>query len=776
MSFVRFQQHHLEAMSLHLQSQAYQGRVMACPAGVWRLLIHHRPEDAHKSSWILTQPKAQDLQLHHHSGRLSLQATLASELLLSTSPFAFFWQGLTALGLISEPVRSLQQALPQLEHEEDLHVFKGHPVRDKLDGLSLGSGLTLSFGLETQDSFYGLGERTGFLNKRGRRWHNWSTDEFFHGPKTDPLYQSHPFVMLQRDGLYLGIYLDESWYSCFDLGWTQPDQWSIHTAGPTLDLYLIPGPSPAEVLARYTALVGKAPMPPLWALGQHQCRWSYPDQASVEAVAQQYRTHDLPLEALWLDIDYMQSYKVFTFSTRRFPEPQALTQKLAAQGIKTVLIVDPGVKQEAGYPIYEQGRALDAFIHNRRDEELVGEVWPQPVVWPDFTQPAVRQWWGEQHSFYLEQGIAGIWNDMNEPAAFKWPNKTLPLDARQGAYSHAEVHNLYGYLMSEATYTGLKQLQPERRPFVLTRAGCAGIQKYAWVWTGDNASYWEHLEMSVPMLLNLGLSGVPFVGADIGGFSADCDGELLAAWSWLGACYPLMRNHAGKGSRRQEPWQFGEPWLSSIREALRFRYSLLPYLYSLSWQATQDGLPLMRPLLLDFPQDPQVLQISDQFLLGPDLLVAPVTRPGQLRRLLYLPAGSWYDFWTGTAYTGLQWIQVEASWQRLPLFQRAGSAIPLQPPQLHSTDAHWPELCWQIVPAEHIRGQVYTDAGEGAVDGQELNFAASWQTGQLQVQTPTAGRQVRLRCVGFVAFQGAEALAGSWELELSQDSQQFVLA
>ncbi|MGV3524901.1 MAG: glycoside hydrolase family 31 protein [Candidatus Sericytochromatia bacterium] len=744
MSQIRFQSHHQDGHQLHLQGAQYQGRLSALEHGIWRLLISHRPEDRRKGSWVARELAPGSLQTSADAP-LSLRQDEGPELDIQLSPFNLRWQGLEVLGLHSEPVRSLFQQLPQ--PDTDPHLTHEHPSRDKLDGLPQGSGLTLSMLLQPEDAFYGLGERTGFLNKRGRRWHNWTTDQFFHLPQADPLYQSHPFVILRRKDQYLGVFLDESWYSSFDLGYTEPDQWSIHTAGPTLDLYLIPGPTPKDILRRYTDLVGRAPMPPLWALGKHQCRWSYPEQEVVQTVAEQYREHGLPLDAVWLDIDYMESFKVFSFSTARFPDPAQLSRELGEQGIRTVVIVDPGVKQEADYGVYESGKAIKAYINNYRDEELVGEVWPKPVVWPDFTQPAVREWWGEQHQFYLERGIAGIWNDMNEPAAFQWLGKTLPLDARQGAYSHAEVHNLYGYHMSQATFEGLQRLQPHKRPFILTRSGCAGIQKYAWVWTGDNASYWEHLEGSLPMIMNLGLSGVPFTGADIGGFSGDCDGELLAAWTWLGVCYPFMRNHAGKRSRRQEPWQFGQPWMAQIKAALQFRYEILPYLYTLSWQATQDGLPLMRPLLLDYPDDPETAALSEQFLLGPDLLAAPVLRPGQKHRLVYLPAGDWYDFWDGTRHSGGQWLTISCSTARLPLFQRGGSAIPLQPTQLHTTTAEWPELTWRVAPGaegEAITGRVYSDQGEGPVDGEMLAFSAQLQGGVLKGHCPRGGRNVSI--------------------------------
>lgn len=765
MSQLSYAQPQYQDGALWLRGNTSQLKIERAADQVWRLLHYHRYQDRQKGSWSLerTPPLDFEAQLEPETQSALLRAEGLTDLELNFAPYALSMGSLQVLHLSSAPVVSPEQALPRLagtDAEEDPHIFDGHPVRDLLDGLPLGAGMSMEFELRPDMRFYGLGERTGFLNKRGRRWHNWTTDQFFHLPKADPLYQSHPFVLIEEKGRWLGVYLDESWYSCFDLGFTSAQRWQIHCNGPSFDLYLIDGASPQDILQQYIALVGKAPMPPLWALGQHQCRWSYPDQESVSAIVEEYRERELPLDAVWMDIDYMSSYKVFTFSTHRFPDVSDMCSRFAEQGVKTVLIVDPGVKQEKGYSVYEAGKAIDAYVHDVRDEDFVGEVWPKPVVWPDFTHPEVRRWWGDQHDFYLQHGIAGIWNDMNEPAAFKLPNKTLPLDARQGPYSHAEVHNLYGYHMAQATYEGLKRLQPNKRPFVLTRSGCPGIQRYAWVWTGDNASYWEHLEMSIPMIMNLSLSAVPLSGADIGGFSSDCDGELLAAWSWLGACYPFMRNHAGKRSRRQEPWQFGEPWLGYVRKALDFRYQILPYLYTLCHRAHTAGDALFRPLLYDYPDDREVLEISDQFLLGPDLLVAPILRPGQTRRCVYFPAGEWYDFWSGQRFAGRAWHMIEVSLERLPLFQRAGSAVPLHKPQLHTTDAHWSALCWQIAPADHdFEGRVYCDAGDGPVDGYVDFLRCHKQGEQLQLTREDQRQQVEIRRVGQQSQMLTEATA-----------------
>lgn len=751
MTFLNFQdsQWHEAPEGGTWQHPQYRVQVTALDK-VWRLYFSHRAQDHDKPSRFERPPRAVATTLAQ--GRSVSTAESVPDLTLFSSPFRFEVGPLKNLGVVTEPTEAWVQHEPQ--HEGDPHIFKGHPVREQLNGAPLGAGLTLSFALPMEMDFYGLGERTGFLNKRGRRWQNWTTDEFFHTPGADPLYQSHPFLILRQGSDYVGLFLDESWFSVFDLGYTTSDQWTLHTAGSTCDLYMIVGDSPAEILSRYTEAVGRAPLPPLWALGMHQCRWSYPNAESAQAIVDQYAEHGLPLDALWLDIDYMDAYKVFTFSTHRFPAPEQTLSRWQAQGVKTVVIVDPGVKRERHYGVYEAGHAEQLFVRNQRDEELVGEVWPSPVVWPDFSLPRTRQWWGDLHGFYTHLGVAGIWNDMNEPAAFRWAGKTLPLDARQGAGSHGQMHNLYGLQMAQATYEGLLRVRPTHRPFVLTRSGAPGIQKYAWVWTGDNASYWEHLEGSIPMLLNLGMSGVPFVGADIGGFSGSADGELLTAWTWLGVFYPFMRNHSAKINRAQEPWIFGEPWLSHIREALQFRYELMPYLYTLSEAATRTGLPLMRPLFLHYPEDPETRHLHDSFLLGEDLLVAPVLRPAQQRRLVYLPQGHWEDFWTGELYAGEQWLIHPVSYRRPALFQRCGSAIPLQPAQQHTRDAYWSELYWRVSPLgtpEHWRaeGLVFADAGEGFDPGHHHGLKLVSSAGEISFEAGNLPARLRIVQTGY---------------------------
>ncbi|HZE05683.1 MAG TPA: glycoside hydrolase family 31 protein, partial [Solirubrobacteraceae bacterium] len=503
-------------------------------------------------------------------------------------------------------------------------------------------------------------------------------------------------------------------------------------------------PEPRAVLERYTALVGRAPMPPLWALGYQQCRWGYPSEGAVREVVAEMRRRDIPLDALWLDIDHMERYKSFTFDPHRFPDPPGLSAELAEQGVRLVTIIDPGLKAEPGYHAYDQAMEHGYAMRAPRGEVLTGTVWPGEVIWPDFTREEVRRWWGELHRGLVEAGVAGVWNDMNEPATFSvMGHKTpqgMPPGARHAAHTHAEVHNLYALLECRAAFEALARLRPGRRPFVLTRAGFAGIQRYAWVWTGDNSSSWQHLEESVPMLLGLSLSGVPFIGADIGGFSGDSNGELLARWTWLGVCYPLMRNHSECDSLAQEAWSFGEPWTGYVREAVRLRYRLLPQLYSLAREAVEEGAPPLRPMLFEYPADEIAWSLADQFMLGADLLAAPALRPAQQARAVYLPSGRWHDWRSGEAIEGGRWIVVPTPLDALPLFLRGGRVLSMTDPATHTTDAYWDPLVLRLAPDSEgrVQGRVWEDAGDGDAPGGWTRIRGEVGASELEVSVDSA--------------------------------------
>lgn len=544
--------------------------------------------------------------------------------------------------------------------------------------------------IETDEHFYGFGERTGLLDKLSEIKTNWTQDAIDYGPLTDPMYAAIPFFMALRPDVSYGIFLNTSFWSQFDLGATQPGLLRMETQDSELDYYIIYGPEPSQVLATYTQLTGRMPLPPQWALGYHQCRWSYDSEDVVRELAQEFRERQLPCDVIHLDIDYMRGYRVFTWSPKRFPNPGELIHDLKEQGFQVVTIVDPGVKYEpeADYEVFEAGLQQDYFIRNAQGKLFHGYVWPDKAVFPDFLRSDVRQWWGDCHQALTELGVAGIWNDMNEPAIddrpFGDPGEKIwfPMDAPQGdeteLTTHREVHNLYGQSMAQAAREGLNRLRPNERSFVLTRSGFAGLQKWSALWTGDNQSLWEYLEISLPMLCNLGLSGVAFVGADIGGFAGNATAELFARWMQAGMLYPLMRAHSALSTARHEPWVFGERVEEICRTYLNLRYQLLPYLYTLFWEAATTGAPILRPLLYHFASDPQTYQLHDQVMLGPSLMAAPVYRPGVVYRAVYLPDGTWYDWWTGKRYEGGQHILAEAPLEKMPLFGRSGGVIPLQ--------------------------------------------------------------------------------------------------
>ena len=601
-----------------------------------------------------------------------------------------------------------------------------------------------------EEHFYGFGERTGLLDKRADRQTNWTTDALDYSSFTDAMYQAIPFFIALRPGLSYGIFLNTSFWSQFDLGASQPGIWQMQTHSGELDYYLISG-SPAEILQTYTELTGRIPLPPKWALGYHQCRWSYDSEDKVRKLAQEFRDRRIPCDVIHLDIDYMRGYRVFTWSPQRFPDPAKLIADLKQQGFKMVTIVDPGVKYEpeADYEIFDQGMAEDYFVRQADGEIFHGYVWPDRAVFPDFLRPEVRQWWGEAHQALTQVGVAGIWNDMNEPAISDRPfgdngvHIWFPLDAPQGdreeRTTHAEAHNLYGLHMAQASAEGLAKLRPQERSFVLTRSGFAGVQRYSAVWMGDNQSWWEQLELSLPMLCNMGLSGVPFVGCDIGGFAGNATAELFARWMQVGLLYPLMRAHSALHTEQHEPWVFGDQVEQICRETIELRYQLLPYFYTLFWEASTTGAPILRPLLYHYPNDVQTYHLHDQVLLGEAILAAPIVRPGVDYRAVYLPEGTWYDWWTGDRYTGPAPILTTAPLERLPLYVKAGAIIPMQPVIQHTDER----------PIDELRLRTWPGTGEFTLyedDGHSFAYRdGAWATTTYRVHTQDDRTTVQIK-------------------------------
>lgn len=614
--------------------------------------------------------------------------------------------------------------------------LQGNPFAEDTDrGMGWSaSGVSAWKQIESDEHFYGFGERTGFLDKLSECKTNWTTDALDYGSLTDEMYQAIPVFIALRPGLSYGIFLNSTHWSQFDLGASQPGVWQMLTRSTELDYYIIYGPEPAQILTTYTELTGRIPLPPKWALGYHQCRWSYESEAVVQELAQEFRRRHIPCDVIHLDIDYMQGYRVFTWSQKRFPQPQQLIDALKHDGFHVVTIVDPGVKYEpeADYQVFDQGLENDYFVRKADGKLFHGYVWPEKAVFPDFLRTDVRQWWSQQHTALTNIGVAGIWNDMNEPALDDRPfgdhgNKiAFPLDAPQGdaheRTTHAEVHNLYGLTMAKASHSALQQLRPDQRSFVLTRSGFAGIQRWSSVWMGDNQSLWEHLEMSLPMLCNMGLSGVPFVGCDIGGFAGNATAELFARWMQVGMLYPLMRGHSAMSTARHEPWVFGDRVEQICREYIELRYRLLPYLYSLFWEAATIGAPILRPLLYHYPNDPHTYKLYDQVLLGEHLMAAPVYRPGVEYRSVYLPEGTWYDWWSQECYHGPTHILAHAPLERMPLYVKAGAIIPMQPVMQYVNQFPLQELTLKVTP-EPGEWTLYED------DGHSFDYQAGvWAT------------------------------------------------
>ncbi len=604
-------------------------------------------------------------------------------------------------------------------------------------GALFGPTLRAVLPRRTGERFFGCGERTAGLEKTNSHQIFWNYDPpEGHTASFNNLYTSIPFVLGLAGGGARGVFLDNPGWTEIDICKAAPDELVFSTRTGNLVLYVFEAPTPRDVLERYTELTGRIGLPPIWALGNQQSRWSYMSAGELRGIARGFRDRGIPCDVLYLDIDYMDGYRVFTFDAERFPDPAAMLAALAEDGFRVVTIVDPGVKVDAGYPVYVEGHERGYYCRTFRDREYQNVVWPGMCAFPDFTNPAAREWWGSWHAALLELGVAGIWCDMNEPGLFVPEQSTMPDDVVHPGGGeprlHAEVHNLYGSGMAQATRDGLARLRPERRPFVISRAGFAGLQRHAMQWTGDNSSWWEHLWMSMPQLQNLGLSGMAFCGVDCGGFFGDCNGELLARWTEAAVFQPFLRNHSVKGSIAQEPWAFGEPWESICRDMLRLRMRLLPYLYGLFEEASRTGAPILRPLLFEYPDDEVTYTADDEFLLGDALLVAPITRPGVEHRHVYLPRGEWVQWWTGELVAGPAHVLAHAPLGRPAVYARANAAIPLWPVRMHTGEPVDVLTLRVFVSGDAaVTRSVYEDAGDGF--GPSSRFSVTVGGGAVQV-------------------------------------------
>ncbi|MEV7089274.1 glycoside hydrolase family 31 protein [Streptomyces sp. NPDC093085] len=550
--------------------------------------------------------------------------------------------------------------------------------------------------------FFGLGGRASGPRLRNGTYRLWNTDPGGgFGPGDDPLYVTMPVQLVVADaGTHLAFH-DNSWDGRVTLREGEEGAGSGHDRPGTSELRMDGGPlrcwvvtgTPARVLHGWTALSGAPVAPPSWALGPHHARWGFGSAREVRRIVAGYRERGLPLSAVHLDIDHYDGHRVFTVDRERFPDLPGLAAELRAEGVRLVSIVDPAVKAEPGYAVYESGRALGAregvvrapgaFVRDRRGREVRGEVWPGECVYPDFTDPAVREWWGGLYEERLAQGFSGVWHDMNEPVSFvPFGDPTLPRSARHALEGrggdHREAHNVYALTMARAGYEALRRLRPEERPFLFSRSGWAGMQRYGGTWSGDVSTGWPGLRASLSLVLGLGLCGVPYSGPDVGGFDGSPSPELYLRWFQLGAYLPLFRTHAAIDAGRREPWEFGAEVLEHARAALVERERLRPYFVTLAQLARVTGAPYVRPLWWGAPEDRALRDCEDAFLLGDALLVAPVLTRGADRRAVRLPRGRWYDTATGRAYEGPGQVLLDAPWSRIPVLARAGAVIPVR--------------------------------------------------------------------------------------------------
>jgi alpha-glucosidase len=604
------------------------------------------------------------------------------------------------------------------------------------------------------DHFFGLGDKPGPLDRGGQAFTMWNTDAFGWQESTDPIYKSIPFFLDIKQGRTLGVFLDNTWRTNFDFGRADETRYTFGSLNGPIDYYLLYGPDPKQVVTGWAWLTGPTPLPPLWALGFQQSRYTYFPETQLREIATRLRRDRIPSDVLWLDIDFQHENWPFTVNEKAFPNFKGMVKDLADEHFKLVVITDLHVAKQpnAGYAPYDSGVAGDHFVKNPDGSIYVGKVWPGPAVFPDFTQAQTRQWWGGLFKDFVEDGVAGFWNDMNEPAVFDGPGKTMPNDIqhridepgfRKRTATHLEIHDIFGMQNARATEEGELALRPSERPFVMTRATYAGGQRYATTWTGDNSSTWNHLRMTIPQLVNLGLSGFSLAGADVGGFAGSPPPDLLTKWIELSAFQPIDRDHSAKGTRMHEVWVDGPQQESIRRRFIEERYRLMPYLYTLAEETSRDGLPIDRPLFLEFPYatddgTPYDLTTGgSEFLFGSRILVAPNPSPEEIAPYaIHLPPGTWYDYWTGGQVAGgtlagtldleqrdkviaQKPLMVTPRLDQLPVYVRGGSILPIAPVTQSTSEAPNGPLTLRVflpTSGEACAGDVYTD------DGHSFNF------------------------------------------------------
>jgi alpha-glucosidase len=656
--------------------------------------------------------------------------------------------------------------------------------------------------------YFGLGDKVSDGNLRGHKFENWNTDAYAYERGDDPLYRSIPFYAALRDGRAYGIFMDNTYRSFFDFDSKGNNATSFSAAGGSMNYYFIYGPELVTVSERYAQLTGTPELPPMWGLGYHQCRWSYFPESRVRELAQDFRDKEIPCDAIYLDIDYMDDYRVFTWNSDHFPDPEALIADLKDDGFETIVMIDPGIKVDPEYHIYQQGLENDVFCKRPDGELMIGPVWPPETVFPDYTHPNVREWWSDLYEDLMaNKGISGVWNDMNEPAVFEVEKKTFPENVRHHyegySASHKKAHNIYGMQMARASYNGIKRHNGGKRPFLLTRANFSGGQRYAALWTGDNIADWDHLKLANEQCQQLSISGYSFVGTDIGGFVEDPTPELFSRWLQLSVFHPLFRNHTMgynvegaaavkedqveqkrlESDSDQEPWSFGPAYTKINRSVIELRYRLLHYLYTAFRQYVTEGTPILRPLAYHDQDDQKCVDNVDEFLFGDQILVSPILEPNKRKIRTYFPDDKWYDYRNNKAYEGPHYHTVDAPLAEIPFFVKAGTVLPLREVMQHTGEREPEHLELNVYYGESTaESELYEDSEEG-YSYQDGNYRHT--TFQLQPDTDnseltlTAHRsgsyspaydEVKINIIG-LPFTPSTAEADGYPVEITTTSE-----
>ena len=588
------------------------------------------------------------------------------------------------------------------------------------ESFSLGGNIVkMSKRSHPGEAFYGLGDKPVHLNLRGKRVSNWATDSYAFGKETDPIYKSVPFYIGLKDKRAYGIFFDNTFKSSFDFCMERLEVTSFWAPGGEMNYYFIYGPDMSEVVQNYTHLTGKPELPPLWTLGFQQCKWSYYPESTVKGIAQKFRDLKIPCDGIYLDIDYMEGFRCFTWNKEYFPDPKRMVKELLDDGFKTIVIIDPGIKIDQDYWVYKEALENNFFCKRADGPDMIGKVWPGECAFPDYTNPEVREWWaGLFKELVGEIGVRGVWNDMNEPAVMEVPGKTFPDDVRHDydghPCSHRKAHNVYGTQMARATYEGVKRYVYPKRPLVITRSAYSGAQRYTSSWTGDNVATWEHLWIANNQVQRMCLSGMSFTGTDIGGFAEQPTGELFVRWIQLGVFHPFCRVHSSGHHGDQEPWSFDDEVTDITRRFIEMRYTFLPYLYTMFYEYATDGIPMLKPLVYYDQDDPHTHYRTDEFIFGNNILVCPIIEPNSKGRRMYLARGKWYDFWTHEVVEGGRELWVDADIDSIPMFVKEGSIIPRYPVQQFVGEKVIEELRLDVYYAEDTTdSQVYEDANDG---------------------------------------------------------------